>query len=74
MLEVSSSLEALVVEGQIWLVVAALDLKTKFIIIVFINRMMSSSCQFCYCWKPRHKAHIVFENLQNSQDLNVNQD
>ena len=35
-----SSLEALVVEGQIWMVAATLDLKTKLIIIVFINRMM----------------------------------
>ena len=61
-----SSLEALIVEGQIWLLAATLDLKTKLTNIVFINRMMSSSCQLRYCWKPRHKAHIVFENLQNS--------
>ena len=61
-----SSMEVLVVEGQIWLVAATSDLKTKLIIIVFIDRMMSSSCQLRYCWKPQHNAHTVFENLQNS--------
>ena len=54
-----SSLEALVVEGQIWLLADTIDLKTKLIIIVFINRMMSSSCQLRYCWKPQHNAHCV---------------
>ena len=35
-----STLEALVVEGQIWLVAATSDLKNKLIIIVFINTVM----------------------------------
>ena len=61
-----SALVALVVECQIWLVAATLDHKTKPINIVFINRMMSSGFQECYCWKPQHVSHIVFENLQNS--------
>ena len=61
-----SFLEALIVEGQIWLVAVTLHLKTKPRNIVFINRMMSSNCQVCYCGKPQHVAHIVFENLQNS--------
>ena len=59
-----SSLEALVEEGQSPLVAATSDLKTKPIIIVFINRMMSCSCQVHYCWKPQHVAYIVFKTCR----------